>query len=72
MLAASYDFSEEDGSLKFISSDEEDLHVLVSNPILDSDVETVKEEIVMRDIVYVAFQSFAQTNIEKLTITSVP
>lgn len=72
MLADASDFYEENGSLKFISNDENNIHIQVSKPILDSDSETLKEEIVKRDIVYVAFQTFAQTNIKQLTITSVP
>ncbi|WP_291273992.1 hypothetical protein, partial [Flavobacterium sp.] len=41
-------------------------------PILKGDTEDIKKEIVKRDIVYVAFQTFAQTNINELTITSIP
>lgn len=72
MLADASDFYEENGSLKFISEDTSNLHVQVSKPILDSDLESVKEEIVKRDIVYVAFQTFAQTDLKKLTITAIP
>ncbi len=32
----------------------------------------MKNEIVKRDIIYVAYQTFAQTNIDELTITSIP
>lgn len=72
MLANAYDYYEENGSLKFISEDKANLHVQVSKPILEADLENVKEEIVKRDIVYVAFQTFAQTDIDKLTITAIP
>ena len=72
LLKDAGDFYEEDNSLKFISKDEKKLHVQVSKPILDGDLESVKIEIVKRDIVYVAFQTFAQTEINELTITSVP
>lgn len=72
MLADASDFHEEDGSLKFISEDGAKLHVQVSKPILETDLESVKEEIVKRDIVYVAFQTFAKTDIDELSITAVP
>ena len=72
MLANASDYSEENGSLKFISEDKANLHVQVSKPILEADLENVKEEIVKRDIIYVAFQTFAQTDIDKLTITAIP
>lgn len=72
MLADASDFYEENESLKFISEDTSDLHIQVSKPILESDLEYVKEEIVKRDIVYVAFQTFAQTDLSKLTITAIP
>lgn len=72
MLEDASDYYEENGSLKFISSDKENLHIQVSNPILKNDLESVKEKIVKRDIVYIAFQSFAQTDIKELTITSIP
>jgi len=72
ILEDSGDFNEEVGTLKFISLDEKNLHVQVSKPILENDVEKVKNEIVKRDIIYVAFQTFAQTDINELTITSIP
>lgn len=72
MLEDSGDFNEEVGTLKFISLDKNKLHVQVSKPILENDLESVKNEIVKRDIVYVAFQAFAQTDINELTITSIP
>jgi len=72
MFEASYDFSEEMGTLKFISLDESRLHVQVSKPIFEADLKSIVEEQVKRDIVYVAFQTFSQTEIASLTITSVP
>jgi len=72
MLLDANDFSEENNTLKFISTDINSLHVQVSKPILQEDLESVKEEIVKRDIVYVAFQTFAQTDINEITITAVP
>jgi len=72
MLEDSGDFNEEVGTLKYLSLDENKLHIQVSKPILENDLESVKNEIVKRDIVYVAFQTFAQTDINELTITSIP
>ena len=72
MLEDSGDFNEEVGTLKFISLDEKNLHVQVSKPILENDLEKVKKEIVKRDVIYVAFQTFAKTDINELTITSIP
>ena len=72
MLADASDYYEENGSLKFISEDKSNLHIQVSKPILEADLENVKEEIVKRDIIYVTFQTFAQTDIDRLTITAVP
>ena len=72
MFEASYDFNEEVGTLKLISLEESKLHVQVSKPIFEGDLKNIIEEQVKRDIVYVAFQTFAQTEIASLTITSVP
>ena len=72
MFETSYDFSEEVGTLKFISLVESKLHVQISKPIFEGDSKNIIEEQVKRDIVYVAFQTFAQTEINALTITSVP
>jgi hypothetical protein len=72
MLEDGGDFSEEDGSLKFLSKKENHLHVQVSKPIFEGDHEKIIVEQTKRDLVYVAFQAFAQTDINELTITSVP
>ncbi|MDO5979203.1 hypothetical protein [Flavivirga spongiicola] len=72
MLSYANDFYEENGSLKFISKDSSNLHIQVSKPVFQNDLEKNKKEIVKRDIIYVAFQTFAQTDINELTITAVP
>ncbi len=72
VLADASDFYEENGSLKFISEDQSNIKIQVSKPILEADPENVKQEIVKRDIVYVALQVFAQTDIDHLTITAIP
>lgn len=72
MLNESHDFTEEDGSLKILSKEEKNIHIQVSKLIFDGDQEKIIKEQTMRDIVYVAFQAFAQTDINSLTISSVP
>ncbi|EDP97918.1 hypothetical protein U8527_18165 [Kordia algicida OT-1] len=72
MLKESSDFHEENGSLKFISEEESNVHVQVSKSILETESRELKEEIVKRDIIYVVFQSFAQTNIDQITVTAIP
>lgn len=72
MFADASDYYKENGSLKFISDDKPNLHIQVSKPILEADLENVKKEIVKRDIIYVAFQVFARTDIDRLTITAIP
>ncbi|MFK7750796.1 MAG: hypothetical protein AB8B65_20555 [Kordia sp.] len=72
MLEAASDFYEENGSLKFISEDNSNIHIQVSKSVLEAESKDLKEEIVKRDIVYVVFQSFAQTNIDKITVTAIP
>lgn len=72
MLEDASDYYEENGSLKFISQDANNFHVQVSKGIFKNDLEKVKKEIVNRDIIYVAFQTFAQTDLNKITITSIP
>lgn len=72
MLEDAHDFTVEQGTLKFINEDSNNLHVQVSKPIIKTETEKLINEIVKRDIIYVAFQAFAQTSIDKITITSIP
>lgn len=72
MLENANDFTAEQGTLKFINNDENNLHIQISKPIVKDHSDKIIEEIVKRDIVYVAFQAFAQTSINKITITSIP
>lgn len=72
MLENANYFTAEQGTLKFINNDENNLHIQISKPIVKDDSDKIIEEIVKRDIVYVAFQAFAQTSINKITITSIP
>lgn len=72
MLEDAHDFSIEQGTLKLINNNESDLHIQVSKPTIENEPDKVIIETVKRDIIYVAFQAFAQTSINKITITSVP
>jgi len=72
VLINSNDYVEKDGQVKFISEDKSNLHVQISSIIVEGDFESVIKEIVMRDIVYVSFQAFAETDLNELTITAVP
>ncbi|SHE79724.1 hypothetical protein [Chryseobacterium sp. OV279] len=72
MLEDAHDFTVEQGTLKFINTDEKNLHIQVSKPTIEGDSDKTINEMVKRDIVYIAFQAFAQTSINKITITSIP
>lgn len=72
MLSEAGDFNEEMGTLKILDGNPQNPHFQVSKPIVKDDLDNVVDEIVKRDIVYVAFQTFAQTQIDKITITSIP
>lgn len=72
MLENAHDYTVEEGTLKFINEDKNKLHIQVSKPIVEGDIDKVIKEIVKRDLVYVAFQVFAQTSTDKITITSIP
>ena len=62
------DYREGTGCLKLISDNE----VQVSQWVFDTDVESTITDGVKRDIVYVAFQIFALTELDAVTVTSVP
>ena len=72
MFIDASDFRIENNTLKFISNNNESPHVQVSKPIYKGDLEKVIKEIVKRDIVYVVFQTFAQTDINEIKVTSIP
>jgi len=72
MLSQAGDFNEEMGTLKILDRNPQNPQIQVSKPIVKGDIDKVVDEIVKRDIVYVAFQTFAQTQTDKITITSIP
>lgn len=49
-----------------------DIHVRVSSEFLNTEDVSLLKEQTKRDIVYVVFQTFAQTNLEKFTVTAIP
>lgn len=72
MLEDEGSFSQEVGTLKGLTKSGGPVHVQVSTPTNDGDLELYIKEEVKRNIVYVAFQAFARTDINEITVTSVP
>lgn len=70
MLRDAKDYKEEDKTLKLVA--EKPLHVQVSRQALADDTDEKIEEMTKRDIVFVALQAFAQTDIDFIQITSLP
>jgi len=70
MLIDAQDFKNE--CLKKISKNGEPLHIRVSTEFLAQESVANMKEQVKRDIVYVVFQAFAETDIDKITVTSIP
>lgn len=68
MLEASHDY--EGHNLEIIS--EKPLHIRVSTDFVKGDLEQNMIEQTKRDIIYVAFQAFAETDITEITVTSIP
>ncbi len=72
LLISAGDFSEEECTLKILSNEGAPLHIQVSNLVNSNHTDDLIKEQVKRNIVFVAFQAFARTNIEEFTITSIP
>ena len=72
MLLAAGDYKEDEGRLKFISDTNEHPHIQISNWVLEGSDENEIRKQAKRNVVYVAFQTFARTDIEEIIITSVP
>jgi hypothetical protein len=68
MLEAAHDY--EGHNLEIISDNP--LHIRVSTDFIKGDSKQIMIEQVKRDIIYVVFQTFAQTNKDKITVTSIP
>ena len=70
MIDSSGDFASDNGTFKILS--ESPLHIQISEITLDGmPNEQIKQE-TLKNIVYIAYQAFATTEIESLIITSVP
>jgi len=72
MLLAAGNYKEEEGRLKFLSDSNESLHVQVSQWVNENTDSAHIAKGVKTNIVYVAYQAFARTSINEITITSVP
>lgn len=70
MLESSGDFN--GNKLEIISNDKENTHIRVSSEFLKEESKSIIKEQVKRDIVYIIFQTFAQTELNKVTVTSIP
>ena len=72
MLKSAGDYKEKNGTLKVLSKEKEIPHVQVSNWVFEGDTKELMVEQTKRDIIYLAFQTFAETDIDEIVITSVP
>ncbi len=72
MLIAAGDYKEDEGRLKFISDNNELPHIQVSNWVLQGTDDNEIKKQAKRNVVYLAFQVFARTDIEEILITSIP
>jgi len=70
MLEAANDYKDE--CLEVISKEGKPVHVRISSEHLNNEPKKELTEQVKRDIIHVIFQAFAQTEIEKITVTSIP
>ncbi len=70
MLNESGDYKE--NQVEVIDNNNDNFHIRVSSEFLKDESESVIIEQTKRDIVYVAFQTFAETDLNKITITSIP
>lgn len=72
MLKSANDYKEEQGCLSLLSKKGETPHIQVSNWVFEGDGKDLMTEQVKRDIIYVSFQAFAETEINKIKVTSIP
>ena len=70
LIDTSADFSIEKETYKIISK--EPIHIQISSKVVEGDLDKVITGLTKKDFVYVAFDAFARTNIDKITITSIP
>lgn len=72
MLKEEGEYSEDDGTLKIIKNDENFAKIQIAFKVFEGDQTKIIKEMGMREIVYVTFQSFAKTNVNEVTVISIP
>ncbi len=72
LLTDNETFNFEEGTLAFLSEDGLPVHVQVSGKVFDGDSQEKILTQVKRNVVFVSYLAFSQTDIEQFTITSVP
>ena len=70
MLDSAGDYTSGSGTVKMVT--DTPLHIEVSSFVIPTETNEVIKSIAKRDIVYVALQSFAQTPIDEIRLTSLP
>ncbi len=71
MIDSTYDYSEEEGTFKVIS-EKPKLHIQLAKHEIANELEDNIIQQVKRNIIYVGFRVFAQTDIDEIQITSLP
>jgi hypothetical protein len=70
MIEGTDEYHQKKGTFKIIS--QQPLHIQVSTPTYDGDLEETIRQQVLGDIIYVGFRIFAQTKENEIKITSIP
>lgn len=70
MIEDGNDFSVETGTYKLISNIP--LHIQVSAQVNDGDLQHITKQNTIKALVYVTYSVFARTNVDSLTVTSIP
>jgi hypothetical protein len=70
LIEATGDYDKQNGTFKLLA--QKPLHIQLAKPTYNGDLEEKIRQQVMRDIVYVGFRTFAQTNVDEIKITSMP
>jgi len=71
MIDSTFDYTEEDGTFKVIS-EKPKLHIQLAKHEIANELEANVIQQVKRNIIYVGFRIFAQTDIDEIQITSLP
>lgn len=70
MIKASSDYK--DNCVEMLSKKGESVHIRVSYQFINTESKKNMIEQVKRDIVYIVYQTFAETDLDKITVTSIP